>query len=419
MTRLMRFCFLALAFCSLGLLAFSQSAAQQDEKRQDEKQRDEKQQPPKLDGRDGRDLLLREFHPKSMLKVAEHHLHRSKFPSVDVHTHPLARLQGSAEALAEFVSAMDQNNIAVCVSLDGRMRDELTDHLAYLKPFTERFVVFANIDWRGKNAIENQPSTWAVNQASFAHETVEALRDAKRQGAAGLKIFKEFGLTIKNGDGSLLAIDDPRLNPIWEECARLQMPVLIHTADPAAFFEPVDQYNERWAELQNYPDWSFADKSKFPRREELLAARNRVIAAHRNTIFIGAHVANNSEDLATVGEWLDTYPNLYADIAARISELGRQPYTARDFFEKYQDRILFGTDGPRASRLTYYWRFLETRDEYFPYADLPVPPKGYWQIYGIHLEDAVLKKIYFQNACRVVPGIQEKYDAWVAAHPQQ
>ncbi|MDA7979096.1 MAG: amidohydrolase [Pirellulales bacterium] len=399
MTSLARYVFLLFVLISLAVVALTESSRGADE---------QERQPQKLDGREGRDLLLREFRPRPMLRVAEHQLHRSRFPSVDIHTHPSARLRGSAEALTDFVSAMDGNNIAVCVSLDGRLGAELAEHLAYLKPYENRFVVFANIDWQGTGE-DDRPETWSVNQSGFVRQTVEALREARRQGAVGLKIFKGFGLTVKNVDGSLLQIDDRRLDPIWQTCGELKLPILIHTADPASFFEPIDQFNERWAELQNYPEWSFAG-SEFPRRDELLAARNRVIKRHPNTKFIGAHVANSSEDLSVLGGWLEEFPNLYVDIAARISELGRQPYTARAFFEKYQDRILFGTDGPRPARLMYYWRFLETYDEYFPYADLPVPPKGFWRIYGIGLSDDVLRKVYHQNACRLIPEINEKWE---------
>ncbi len=397
MISTLRYAFLSLILLALGVVATGQSQDSQQD------------QQSKLDGRDGRDLLLREFRPRAMLRVPEHNLHRSKFSSVDVHTHPSARLRGSDQSLTDFVTALDRNNIAVCVSLDGRLGTELTDHLTYLRPHADRFVVFANIDWQG-DGDDDEPATWAVNQSGFVRQTVEALREAKQLGAVGLKIFKGFGLYYKNADGSLLSIDDPRFDPIWDVCAELEMPILIHTADPAAFFEPIDQYNERWAELQKYPEWSFYGDG-FPSREELLAARNRVIARHPNTKFIGAHVGNNAEDLAELGKWLDEYPNLYVDIAARISELGRQPYTARDFFLKYQDRILFGTDGPRPERLTYYWRFLETYDEYFPYADLPVPPKGFWQIYGIGLPDDVLRKVYYENACQLIPTLQAKWEA--------
>ena len=182
----------------------------------------------------------------------------------------------------------------------------------------------------------------------------------------------------------------------------------MHVADPAAFFLPIDETNERWEELHRHPDWSFAQK-EFPTREELLEARNRIIARHPKTNFIGAHMANNSEDLQQVGKWLDTYPNLYVEIASRISELGRQPYTARQFFLDYQDRIMLGTDGPwPEQRLTLYWRFLETFDEYFPYSEKPFPPQGLWRIYGIGLPDDVLKKVYHENAAKIIPGVAER-----------
>jgi predicted TIM-barrel fold metal-dependent hydrolase len=185
----------------------------------------------------------------------------------------------------------------------------------------------------------------------------------------------------------------------------------MHTGDPAAFFRPIDEHNERWEELRRHPDWSFYGPL-WPKRDELLAARNRVIARHPKTTFIGAHVANNSEDLATVGQWLDRYPNLVVEIAARIGELGRQPYTARRFFLKYSDRIMFGTDGPRVrERLLPHWRFLETYDEYFPYAENPFPPQGLWNIYGLGLPDDVLKKVYYENAVRIIPGAKEKLAA--------
>jgi predicted TIM-barrel fold metal-dependent hydrolase len=189
--------------------------------------------------------------------------------------------------------------------------------------------------------------------------------------------------------------------------------VLIHTADPAAFFETIDERNERWEELHRRPDWSFHGP-QFPKHEELLAALLRVVKRHPKTTFIGAHVASKAEDLATVGQWLDEHPNLYVDIASRIAELGRQPVTARKFFLKYQDRIIFGTDGPwPVERVRLYWRFLETEDEYFPYSEKEFPPQGFWNIYGIHLPDDVLRKVYAQNAARIIPGVQERLEKFV------
>ena len=367
-----------------------------------------------LDGRDGRPLALERFRPRSMLRVPEHLLTRAKFPVIDVHTHPRFRLHGSVERLDAFVEVMDRQNIAVCVSLDGGLGERFEQHARYLwTKHRNRFLIFANIDWRGDGE-PSDPATWDCHRPDFARRMAAALAEAKRMGASGLKLFKNFGLEYRNPDGSLIRIDDRRWDPIWEACGRLGLVVIIHTADPAAFFEPIDETNERWEELSRHPDWSF-HRPGFPTREELLAARNRVIERHPNTRFLGAHMANNPEDLATVGRWLDRYPNLYVEIAARIGELGRQPYTARKFFLKYADRILFGTDGPRhPARLVLHWRFLETWDEYFPYAENAFPPQGFWRIYGLGLPDEVLRKIYYENAVRLIPGAAEALEAYRA-----
>jgi predicted TIM-barrel fold metal-dependent hydrolase len=363
-----------------------------------------------LDGRDGRQLLLENFRPQSMLKVEQHDLRRAKFPVVDVHSHLFVRLRHSPEQLDAFVQVMDRNNIALCVSLDGTLGDKFDEHQKHLSKYEDRFIIFANIDFQGAGNA-GEPATWDVNRPDFARRVARQLTEAKGHGAAGLKLFKQFGLEYKNADGSLIAIDDPRFDPIWQACGELGLPVLIHTADPAAFFLPIDEKNERWEELHRRPDWSFYG-DKFPQREELLAALNRVIEKHPKTNFIGAHVANNAEDLKSVAQWLDKHPNLHVEIASRISELGRQPYTARAFFLKYQDRILFGTDGPwPEGRLRLYWRFLETYDEHFPYSEKEFPPQGLWNICGIGLPDEVLRKVYYENAERLVPGVREKLGA--------
>lgn len=360
-----------------------------------------------------RPLTLSEFRPKPQLKVKQTHLTAAKFAAIDVHTHFRYRLRHSEEQLHDFVKVMDRNNIAICVSLDGKLGDEFDAHAQYLwTDYPDRFLIYANIDWRG-NGDRDKPETWACQRPEFARRMALELAEVKKKGASGLKLFKQFGLGYKNADGSLLKIDDPRWDPIWKACGELGLPVIIHTADPAAFFEPLDATNERWEELSRHPDWSFYG-DEYPAREELLAARNRVIERHPKTIFIGAHFANNSEDLAQVSQWLDKYPNLYIEPSSRISELGRQPYTARAFILKYQDRILFGTDGPwPEQRLHYYWRFLETFDEYFPYSEKVPPPQGLWQIYGIGLPDAVLKKVYHENALKIIPGAREKFEAYL------
>ncbi len=343
-----------------------------------------------------------------MLKVGQTRLTKARFPVVDVHTHFRFRLRHSAAELDKFVELMDRNNIAMCLSLDGRLGNAWDEHADYLwQRYADRFVIFVHLDWQG-NGDADSPETWDCHRPDFARRIAAQLAAAQQRGASGLKIFKQLGLSYHNPDGTFVRIDDPRWDPIWSACGKLGMPVLIHTADPEAFFRPINAQNERWEELSRHPDWSFAG-DKFPSRDELLSARNRVIHRHPNTTFIGAHVANNPEDLATVSHWLESYPNLYVEIASRIGELGRQPYTARKFFLRYSDRILFGTDGPwPEARLRLYWRFLETYDEYFPYAEKAFPPQGFWNIYGLGLPDDVLRKVYYENAVRLIPGVEEK-----------
>ena len=363
---------------------------------------------PPLNGRSGRDLLLKYFRPRPTLKVASHQLTRARFPVVDVHTHFRYKRRNLRDGLDAYVDLMDRHNIAICASLDGKLGEDFAEHRAELwKQHRDRFVIFVNIDFQGSGAKED-PASWDCQRPDFARRVSQQLSQARKQGASGLKLFKQFGLGYRNPDGSLIAIDDLRWDAIWKACGELGLPVLLHVADPAAFFDPIDETNERWEELHRHPEWSFPN-NKFPTREQLLAARNRVIARHPNTKFIGAHMANNPEDLATVAQWLEAYPNLYVEIASRIGELGRQPYTARKFFLEYADRILFGTDGPwPETRVSLYWRFLETFDEYFPYSEKPFPPQGFWRIYGIGLPDAVARKIYSENAARIIPGVAER-----------
>ncbi len=364
------------------------------------------------DGRHGNDLSVRLFRPDSTLVVRATPLEKASLPVVDVHTHFLHKMRHNQQMLIDYVAAMDRNNIAVSVSLDGQLGDQLDRHIEFLwTKYRDRFAIFANVNWRGAGAA-NDPATWDCQRPGFAERTAEQLGQAVARGVSGLKVFKQFGLGYTNPDGSLMKIDDPRWDPIWAKCGELGIPVLIHTGDPPAFFEPIDATNERWEELSRHPDWSFHD-AKFPRLDELLDARNRVIARHPRTHFIGAHMASRSEDLAIVSAWLDQYPNLYLDISSRISELGRQPFTSREFLIKYADRVLFGTDGPwPAQRLEYYWRFLETHDEYFPYSEKIPPPQGLWAIYGVKLPDDVLRKIYHENAIRLVPGTASRLATW-------
>lgn len=366
------------------------------------------QEPPPLDGRDGRQLQLDLFRPQSTLQVEQHLLKRAKFPVVDVHVHPRVKMHEDPQLLDDYVRIMDAQNVALCVSLDGGLGARFVEHAKFLNAkHGDRWVIFGNVDWRGDGK-EDDPATWDCLRPDFGRRVALQLAEAKQHGCSGLKVFKQLGLMYKDADGSILKVDDPRWDPIWHACGELGLPVLIHSGDPAAFFTPIDEKNERWEELHRHPEWSFYG-DKFPKREEVLQQFHNIVARHKNTTFIGAHVANDPENLAAVGAALDKYPNLYAETAARIAELGRQPYTSRKFILKYADRVLFGTDGPRsAERLYPHWRFFETFDEYFRYSEAPFPPQGFWNIYGIGLPDDVLKKVYHENAARVIPGVREK-----------
>ncbi len=358
-------------------------------------------------------IEIRDYIPQPKLVVATTLLTASCYPCIDAHAHFRFKTQGRREFVERYVTeVMDQNNIAICLSLDATLGAE-DEHLKLLGGnIADRFGVLVHIDFKG-NAGNTEYSKWAVNQPAFVHTVVEQLKAAQDRGCIGLKFFKQFGLGFRDANGQLIKIDDERFDPIWETCAELNMPVVIHTADPAAFFDPIDTTNERAEELLRHPDWSFHG-GDFPTRDELISARNRVIERHPKTQFIGAHVANNSEDLQMVATWLDRYPNLSVDISSRIAELGRKPRQSRDFMTRYANRILFGTDGPWVSeRLGYYWRFLETSDEYFRYSEKQPPPQGLWFIDGLDLEEDVLKKIYFQNALRLFPCLQGKYEQFI------
>lgn len=353
--------------------------------------------------------------PKSQLVVPITTISQAAFPAVDVHTHFFVKGKHDPVLLEKYVEFMDRNNIAVSVSLDATLGTRLEEHKQFLwRQHHERFVLFANIDFRGKG-IQERPETWDCNQSDFVRNIVEQLKAQVADGSiSGLKFFKDFGLRYRNADGSLIAIDDARFDPIWKVCGDLKIPVIIHTADPNAFFEPINQDNERIRELKVHPDWSFFG-SDFPSRSALHEARNRVIEKHVTTTFIAAHFGNDAENLQELTQWLERYPNLIVEFSSRINELGRQPLTAKQFFDLFQDRIMFGTDGPwPEERLRIYWRFLETPDEYFLYSEKTPQPQGDWRIYGINLGEAVLKKIYSGNAKRVIPGVRQRLEAFEA-----
>ena len=344
---------------------------------------------------DIKELKLRDWHPRSMLATKATKVDKPAYPVIDVHNHlGGGKATLTPERVARYLAEMDAAGVRTVVNLDGGWGAQLTETLAALdEAHPGRFLTYALIDFSG------------IEQDGWSKREAARLESGFRAGAKGLKFHKSFGLGFRYPDGRFVAVDDPKLDPIWEVCAQYKRPVEIHTGDPGAFFTPLDNENERWHELNDHPDWLFHGKS-FPARSDLHAQRNRVIARHPKTIFICAHMANDGEDLATLAQWLDSYPNMFVDIDARISELGRQPYSARKFFLKYQDRIMFGTDtNPNRSAYRMYYRFLETDDEYFDPAG-GHHRQGFWMIYGVFLPNEILEKLYVKNAERLLVGLK-------------
>jgi predicted TIM-barrel fold metal-dependent hydrolase len=345
---------------------------------------------------------------------------RPRFPAIDAHNH----LWAAWETVDQVVDVMNQTGIACYCDLTTNVRlqwagggytfsegriDDFFETTAARHP--HRFYGFTTATFTRPIA-----EPLIEDYRAFVEETVTVLQDHVARGARGLKILKEFGLHYRDASGRLIRADDERLGPIWEEAGRLGIPVLIHQSDPVGFFEPVTPNNEHYDSLQKYPSWSFADP-KFPRKAELIERRDRLLRNHPNTLFMLPHVANYPEDLAYVGMLLEDNPNAFIDFSARCDELGRQPYSAREFLIRYQDRIYFGTDMPASLEMyRFYFRFLETFDEYF------VPPdydgtfgRHRWRVHGLGLPEEVLRKIYYENALKLIPGLRKEYDAATAA----
>ena len=362
------------------------------------------------------ELSLREFKPKSLLRVPEDLPDRARYPVVDAHNH----LFGDRPA-AEMLAAMDAAGVAVFLNVTGNVslpfdetgysirRRELSFYLdGYVRPHPRRFACFTMSEfarWDDFALFKTQENP-SGDPRRWVDLCIQRLEADARAGALGLKITKELGLRFRDNDGAMIPVDDERLFPVWRRAGELGLPVLIHTSDPVGFFLPIDAANEHYLTLTDAPGWSFLG-SPFDKME-LLAQRGRLISAHPRTRFQCAHVANLPEDLAWVARFLDAHPNAVVDFSARMDELGRQPFTARDFFVRYQDRILFGVDMEVSPEVYLcHFRFLETRDEYFEYPDY-VGRWGHsrWRIYGLGLPDRVLKKVYYQNALRHIPGLE-------------
>jgi predicted TIM-barrel fold metal-dependent hydrolase len=333
-------------------------------------------------------MSIEDYEPRSTLVVPQHPVARAKYPFIDVHNHQDTDL--SEAAVAQMVREMDAMNMRVMVNLSGGQGGELVRAVATLKGrYPKRFVVFANLDFTG------------IEDPGWGERAAAQLEQDVRHGAQGLKIFKNFGMTVKDRQGRRVAVDDSRLDAVFEKCGALGIPVLIHTAEPRSFFDPQDRFNERWLELKQFPQRA-RPPDKFPSWEQLLGEQHHLFAKHPKTKFIDAHLGWLGGDLARLGKLFDALPNVYTEIGAVLAELGRQPRFAHDWFVKYQDRVMFGKDVWEASEYPVYFRVLETADEYFDYYR---KRHAFWKMYGLDLPDEVLRKLYYRNALSVIPGL--------------
>ncbi|MDQ6699839.1 MAG: amidohydrolase family protein [Acidobacteriota bacterium] len=333
-------------------------------------------------------LSIEEYTPKSTLVVPQHPVTRAKYPFIDVHNH---QQSGMAQpALDKLVAEMDKLNLRVMVNLSGGYGDKLKQGVANMKGhYPDRFVVFANIDFT------------KIDDPDYSKRAAGQFEQDIKNGAQGLKIFKNFGMDLKDTKGQRIHVDDPRFDEIFETCARLKVPVLIHTGEPAPFFQPQDKNNERWLELKTHPNRA-RPPEKYPTWETLMTEQHNLFAKHPRTIFVNAHLGWLGNNLAELGRLMDKLPNMYTEIGAVLAELGRQPRFAREFFIQHQDRVLFGKDVWAPVEYHTYFRVLETADEYFDYYRRY---HAFWQMYGLDLPDDVLKKLYYKNALRIIPGL--------------
>ena len=337
-----------------------------------------------------------DYRPRSTLVVPAHMKRQAKYPAIDFHGHP-AGLLGSAEGVAQLGASLDSLNVRMMVVADNMSGDRLQRAVALVRAspqMKDRIRILAGVNF------QNVGTGWAARAIAQLEADVAA-------GAVGVgEISKSFGLSIRKPDGSRLTLDDPELDPLWEACARLKLPVFIHTADPEQFFHPVDYNNERWLELSLFPERRYP-QDRFPSFEQLIAERDNLFRKHPHTIFVTAHLGWQGNDLARLDKLLTEMPNVYTEVGAVLYDIGRQPRVAHDFFVKFQDRILFGKDSFQPEEYPYYWRVFETRDDYFDYY------RGYhafWKLYGIDLPDPVLRKVYYENALRLTPGLPR--EAW-------
>jgi predicted TIM-barrel fold metal-dependent hydrolase len=324
------------------------------------------------------------YNPVSTLVVPEHKPMRSKFPFIDIHNHQFSM---PTMDLGGLIKDMDKLNMAIMVNLSGQSGDNIIKSVGKIKATDpSRVIVFANVDFSG------------VGSPDWGKKAAQQLEDDVKNGARGLKIYKNLGLSVKDVDGKRVKVDDPRLNPIWDKCAALKIPVLIHTADPKSFWDPVDDKNERWLEIVTHPNRKRGPDNPAP-FEDLIQEQQKMFRNNPKTTYIAAHFGWLPNDLARLSKLLDELPNVVVEFGAVIAELGRQPKMAKQFFAKYQDRILFGKDSWVPEEYATYFRVLETEDEYFPYHK---KYHAFWRMYGLGLPDNILKKVYYDNAARLL-----------------
>ncbi|MEI9912682.1 MAG: amidohydrolase family protein [Bacteroidota bacterium] len=329
------------------------------------------------------------YNPPSTLVVPEHKLAKAKFPFIDVHNHQFGMPDMD---LGKLITDMDKLNMKVMVNLSGQSGESLKRSVANVKQnYPKRFIVFANVDFKG------------VGDEGWGEKAAKQLEEDVKNGANGLKIYKSLGFSVNDIKGKRVTVDDARLDLVWKKAGELKIPVIIHTADPKPFWSPMDENNERWMELATHAGRKRSDTDPAP-WDTLIAEQHRLFKKHPKTTFIAAHFGWYPNDLEKLGKLLDEMPNVVVEFGAVIAELGRQPRMAKQFFTTYQDRILFGKDSWVPEEYATYFRVLETEDEYFPYHK---KYHAFWAMYGMGLPDAILKKIYYKNALRIIPNIDK------------
>jgi uncharacterized protein len=337
-------------------------------------------------------MTIDEYEPRSTLVVPQHTIKAAKFPFIDFHNHqPTFR---GADDLDKVVKDMDAMNMQVMVNLSGSFGDALKKALETYRTgkYKDRFVVFANFNFRD------------IDAPDYADRVAAQLDGDIRAGAQGLKIFKNFGMDLKDGKGQRIKVDDPRFDKAFQVLAKHNVPCFIHTAEPKPFFDPVDKYNERWLELSTLPGRR-RPPDRYPSWETLMAEQHSLFRRHKNVKFVNAHLGWLGGNLAELGRLMDEMPNMYTELGAVLAELGRQPRFARQWFIRYQDRVLMGKDTWEPSEYPYYFRVLESADEYFDYYR---KRHAFWKMYGLDLPDEVLKKVYYKNALRLLPGVDPR-----------